>query len=137
MKIRLKVGDHALTARLLNNQAAQDFASMLPLTLTMNDLFRREKFGHLPRALSIDGKRTHSYEIGQLIYWSPGPDLAIFYRLDGEAIPDPENKVLRCHGQSRYPFWSGPVDLQPSAVVGSRTGAILRRFGLSVSLRFL
>jgi hypothetical protein len=84
----LNVADHSLTARLLNNQAAQDFASMLPLTLNVNDLFRREKFGHLPRALSIDGKRTHSYEIGQLIYWSPGPDLAIFYRHDGETIPE-------------------------------------------------
>lgn len=85
----MNIGDHTLTARLLNNQTAQDFASLLPLKLTMKDLFGREKFGHLPKALSSDGKRTHSYEVGQLIYWSPGPDLAIFYRHDGEAIPDP------------------------------------------------
>jgi hypothetical protein len=104
MKIRLNIGDHALTARLLNNQAAQDFASMLPLTLTMNDLFRREKFGHLPRALSIDGKRTHSYEIGQLIYWSPGPDLAIFYRHDGEAIPPRAFVVCQQDRQTSAPF---------------------------------
>jgi hypothetical protein len=26
-----------------------------------------------------------------------------------------KNKVLRCHGRSRYPFWSGPVDVQPPA----------------------
>jgi len=89
MKIRLKVGDRVLTAQLLNNETAHDFASLLPLTLTMSDLFRREKFGHLPRAISIGGKRTHGYEVGQLIYWSPGPDLAIFYRHDGQAIPDP------------------------------------------------
>jgi hypothetical protein len=89
MKIRLKVGNRALTAQLLNNETAHDFASLLPLTLTMKDLFRREKFGHLPRAISGGGKRTHSYEVGQLIYWSPGPDLAIFYRHDGQAVPDP------------------------------------------------
>lgn len=24
-----------------------------------------------------------------MIYWSPGPDVAIYYRHDGEAIPSP------------------------------------------------
>jgi len=55
----------------------------------MNDLFGREKFGHLPRAISDGGERTHSYEVGQIVYWSPGPDVAIFYRNDRQAIPDP------------------------------------------------
>jgi 4-carboxymuconolactone decarboxylase len=60
-----------------------------PITLTMNDLFRREKFAHLPRALSERGKRTHTYEIGDVAYWPPGPDVAIYYRHDGQEIPDP------------------------------------------------
>jgi hypothetical protein len=68
MKIRLKIGDRELTAQLLNNETAHDSGSLPPLTLTM---FRREKFGHRPRAISAGGKRTHSYEVGQLIYWSP------------------------------------------------------------------
>ena len=55
----------------------------------MNDLFRREKFAHLPRAISEEGKRTHTYEIGNVAYWSPGRDVAIFYRHDGEKIPNP------------------------------------------------
>lgn len=55
----------------------------------MNDLFGREKFGHLPRAISGAGKRTRKYEVGQIIYWSPGPDVAIYYRRDGEEIPEP------------------------------------------------
>ena len=55
----------------------------------MNDLIRREKFAHLPRAISEEGKRTHNYEIGQVAYWSPGPDVAVFYRNDGEKIPNP------------------------------------------------
>ena len=89
MKILMNVGERVLTAQLLNNETARDFASLLPLTLRMNDLFRREKYGHLPRALSAGAERTHSYEVGQLVYWSPGPDVAIFYRHDGQAIPDP------------------------------------------------
>ena len=60
----------------------------MPLTITMGDLFRREKYGALPRALA-KGERRHSHEIGDIGYWSPGPDVAIYYRNDGEQIPDP------------------------------------------------
>ena len=89
MKIRLKVGNKVLTATLADNKTARDFVSLLPLTLNMNDLFGREKFGHLPRAISEEGKRTHTYEIGEIAYWSPGRDVAIYYQQDGEKIPDP------------------------------------------------
>ena len=89
MKIRLKVGDKALTATLIDGKTTQDFVSLLPLTLTMNDLFGMEKFAHLPQAISTEGKRTHTYEVGDIAYWSPGPDVAIYYQHDGEKIPNP------------------------------------------------
>ena len=90
MKIRLTLDNgKAITATLIDSETTRDFVSLLPLTLTMNDLFGREKFGHLPRAISEGGKRTRTYEVGQVIYWSPGPDVAIFYRHDGQAIPSP------------------------------------------------
>ena|SRR6266567_3221122 len=89
MKIRITVNGKATTATLLDSDTTRDFISLLPLTLTMNDLFGREKFGHLPRAISTDGKRTHTYEVGDVAYWSPGPDVAIYYRHDGEKIPAP------------------------------------------------
>ena len=89
MKIRLKIDDKVITATLNDSKTARDFVSQLPLTLTMNDLFRREKFAHLPRAISEEGKRTHTYEVGQVVYWSQGRDVAIFYRNDGERIPNP------------------------------------------------
>ena len=47
--------------------------------MTMNDLFRREKFAYLPRAISKEGKRMHTYEVGDVAYWPPGPDVAIFH----------------------------------------------------------
>jgi len=89
MKIKLRIKDKVLIATLTKSKTTQDFVSLLPLTLTMDDLFGREKFGHLPRAISEGGERTHNYEIGELAYWSPGPDVAIFYRHDGQSIPDP------------------------------------------------
>ena len=89
MKIRLKVEDKVMTATLSDSKTTRDFVSLLPLTLTMNDLFRREKYGHLPRAISEEGKRAHTYQVGDVAYWSPGQDVAIFYRHDGEKIPNP------------------------------------------------
>jgi hypothetical protein len=89
MKIKLKLNDSEMTATLVDSKTSRDFVSLLPLTLTMNDLFGREKFAHLPRAISTEGKRTHTYEVGDIAYWSPGPDVAIYYKDDGEKIPNP------------------------------------------------
>src|SRR5215208_1866279 len=89
MKIKLRIAGKEITATLIDSETTRDFVSLLPLTLTMNDLFGREKFGHLPRAISEGGKRTRTYEVGDVIYWSPGPDVAMFYRHDGQSIPSP------------------------------------------------
>ena len=63
-RLRITIGGRAIKATLANSDAAQHFASLLPLTLTMNDLFRREKFATLPRAISEQGKRTRDYAVG-------------------------------------------------------------------------
>jgi len=90
MKIRLTLDNSkAITATLIDSETTRDFVSLLPLTLTMNDLFGREKLFHLPRAISEGGKRTRTYEVGDVIYWSPGPDVAVYYRHDGQSIPSP------------------------------------------------
>jgi hypothetical protein len=93
-RLRIMIGDRSIEAILADSDAARDFASLLPLTLAMDDLFRREKFATLPRAISEHGKRTHDYAVGTIGYWPPGPDVAIFYRQDGERIPDPGLIVL-------------------------------------------
>lgn len=89
MKLRLTANGRTFTARLIDSVTTRDFVSLLPLTLTMSDLFNREKFGQLPRAISQEGKHTHAYSLGDIAYWSPGPDVAIYYQHDGERIPDP------------------------------------------------
>jgi hypothetical protein len=89
MRIRLTAGATVLDATLDDNATARDFASLLPLTPRMDDLFKREKYGHLSRSLAVGGEPRFSYEIGDIAYWSPGPDIAVFYDHDGESIPDP------------------------------------------------
>jgi hypothetical protein len=89
MKIRIRTADEVPTATLLDSDTARDFASLLPLRLSMGDLFHREKYAQLPRAISESGKRTDSYRVGDIGYWPPGPDVAMFYRQDGQRIPNP------------------------------------------------
>ncbi|MGW3981899.1 cyclophilin-like fold protein [Streptomyces mirabilis] len=94
MRVRLTAGDTVLEATLDDNETARDFASLLPLRLQMNDLFQREKYGHLPRSLAAGGMPQFSYEIGNIGYWSPGPDVAIFYDHDGRSVPAPGIVIL-------------------------------------------
>jgi hypothetical protein len=89
VKINIKVGGKVLTATLADNATAQDFASVLPLSVSMNDLFGREKYGDLPKALSQEGPRQKRYVVGDIAYWSPDHQFAIYYHQDGESIPAP------------------------------------------------
>ena len=89
MKINIRIGRKVLTATLADNATARDFVSVLPLTLSMKDLFGREKYAALPNALSEKGPRGRQYEVGDVAYWSPSHDLAIYYHQDGESIPPP------------------------------------------------
>lgn len=86
MKIDLELNGKRFPATLANNGIAREFTAMLPLTLTMHDLFGREKFGPLPRPVSGTGTRTRAYAVGDIVCWAPGPDLAIFYRHDGQRL---------------------------------------------------
>jgi hypothetical protein len=89
MKININIGGKILTATLADNATARDFVSLLPLNLSMNDLFGREKYGDLPKALSGNDPRKNRYEVGDVAYWSPDHQFAVYYRQDGESIPSP------------------------------------------------
>ncbi|MGH3924508.1 MAG: cyclophilin-like fold protein [Pseudonocardiaceae bacterium] len=88
MRIRLTVGEASATARLYDNDTARDFASLLPVTITVHDLGGREKAGALPRELT-GGCGQSEYRAGQLGYWPPSKDLALYYHEDGFRIPGP------------------------------------------------
>jgi hypothetical protein len=88
MQIRITVGGRHATGHLYDTATARDFASLLPVTIAVHDLGGREKAGRLPRALA-DGQGHSDYRSGQLGYWAPSRDLAVYYREDGFRIPSP------------------------------------------------
>ena len=89
MKIKISIADKVVIAPVADNATARDFVSLLPLSMSMNDLFGREKYGDLPKALSENGPRKDRYEVGEIAYWSPDQQFAVYYRQDGESIPSP------------------------------------------------
>ena len=89
MKIEIRIGGKILTATVAENATARGFVALLPLSLTMNDLFGREKYGDLPKALSEEGPGKNRFDVGDIAYWSPNQQFAVFYRQDGQTIPSP------------------------------------------------
>jgi hypothetical protein len=81
MKISLRIGDRVLTATLIDSATTRDFISLLPLTLTLKDYAGIEKISDLPKRLSTkDVPSGSDPSIGDITYYAPWGNLAIFYR---------------------------------------------------------
>jgi hypothetical protein len=89
MHLKIIVGNETVIASIINSKTSDDFIRLLPFSFRMDDLFGREKYGALPKSISTKSRPSYRYEVGDIGYWSPGHDLAIYYKHDGEAIPDP------------------------------------------------
>jgi hypothetical protein len=101
MKIRIEFNGASMTAKLYDNASARDFASMLPLDLTIDNYSTNEKIAYLPRKLIEDGSGPFDDErAGDLGYYAPWGNLAFFYagyrysnglirlgRIDGDFAP--------------------------------------------------
>lgn len=86
MKIRLTIGGKAIEASLLDNASARDFLSLLPMTLTLKDYASTEKIAYLPRKLSTaDALDGVDPAVGDITYYAPWGNLAIFYKDFGYA----------------------------------------------------
>ena len=81
MKIRLILDGASLTATLDDTEVARDFASLLPLELTLTDYASTEKISDLPRKLSTEGAPAGTAAApGDIAYYAPWGNLALFYR---------------------------------------------------------
>ena len=81
MKITITIGERTLSASVADNATARDFASMLPLRLTLRDYGDAEKISDLSRQLSTaEAPSAHKPEAGHIAYYAPWGNLAIFHR---------------------------------------------------------
>ncbi len=81
-------GTQEITATLMDTPAAEEFALHLPFTIEMHEHLDRQKEVYLPFSLSEESQANTvtEYEIGDIVYWHPGPTLGIFHHHDGSSI---------------------------------------------------
>jgi hypothetical protein len=81
VKINIRIEDRIIPATLNGSKAAQDFASLLPLSMTLEDYASTEKISDLPKRLSTDGAPPgFDPSVGDITYYAPWGNLAVFYR---------------------------------------------------------
>lgn len=81
MHIKMTINGRTAMATLDDTPAARDFFSQLPLTLALEDHAKTEKIAYLPRELTTrDAPRGIDPTVGDLTYYAPWGNLAIFYR---------------------------------------------------------
>ncbi|MFJ6852687.1 cyclophilin-like fold protein [Streptomyces sp. NPDC091271] len=78
-----------------DNATSRALASSLPVTVQRSDMLDRELYGGPPEPLpTAEGDRQTDYRAGQLVYWPPGPGLAVYYEHAGPSVPGPGMVVL-------------------------------------------
>ncbi|MFQ2274113.1 cyclophilin-like fold protein [Aeromonas hydrophila] len=81
MNIKMTIAGQIITATLDDSHSARDFFAMLPLTLALEDYADTEKIAYLPRKLTTQGApKGIDPNMGDLTYYAPWGNLAIFYR---------------------------------------------------------
>ena len=81
MQISMDIEGTTITATLENSEVARDFASLLPLSLTLEDYASAEKISDLPRRLSTMGAPSGITPwAGDVTYYAPWGNLAIFHK---------------------------------------------------------
>ena len=80
MTITLTIDDKILTAKIEDSPIGRDFLSLLPITLTLNDYASTEKVSNLPKRLNIEQADGFTPAIGDIAYYAPWGNLAIFYK---------------------------------------------------------
>ncbi|WP_238157662.1 cyclophilin-like fold protein [Aeromonas salmonicida] len=81
MNIKMTIAGQIITATLEESHSARDFFAMLPLTLPLEDYASTEKIAYLPRKLTTqDAPKGIDPDAGDITYYAPWGNLAIFYR---------------------------------------------------------
>lgn len=81
-------GTQEVTATLMDTPAAAEFAGHMPFAVEMHEHLERQKEVYLDFSLSEESQvnSVHEYEIGDIVYWHPGPTMGIFHAHDGRSI---------------------------------------------------
>lgn len=87
--IKITAGDTVVYGMLFDNDTAQNFSDLLPLTVPLWTPANFAKAFYLDTQLHDPAERTWEYQTGGLAYWPEGPAIAIFHgeNRDRTAVP--------------------------------------------------
>ena len=110
-KLIITINDEKLFAVLEENAASRNLIKQLPLNITMDDLFRREKYmNHFE--LEAEKSNTSYYSKGDISYYLPMNALVFYY----EGEQEPLNGLVKLgeitNGIEKLASYSGSVDVK-------------------------
>lgn len=76
--MNINVGDRTFTVTLTDNETAQAFKKLLPMTITMNELNGNEKYNYLPYNLPTNAQHPGTIQAGDLMLYGSNC-LVLFY----------------------------------------------------------
>ena len=114
---RLKMtlnGEQVVMAELVDSPATEEFLAQLPFTVNMNEHLERQKEVYLPFSLSEENLQNSvtEYEIGDIVYWHPGPTMGIFTDHDGRSISAGVEILARLDEDGVAAFASYPDEVE-------------------------
>lgn len=81
MKLKINIGENMATAVLYDNPTSRDFATMLPLTVEMDDYANTEKIFYPSQKLSTeDAPKGFKPSEGDITLYAPWGNIALFYK---------------------------------------------------------
>jgi hypothetical protein len=89
MDMRVTIDGRKVEATLNDSPAARDLASLLPLTLDLEDFHGTERIADPPRKLTTENApEPQAPKTGDLTYYAPWGNLALFYKDGPSASSD-------------------------------------------------
>lgn len=114
MKVEIVVNGEIATATLYDSPTGRDFASLLPLSLTLQDYADIERISDLPRRLSTaQAPEGMTPEAGDIAFYAPWGNLAIFvqgrpYARSLIPVGKIDSGLPACSARDRLGCRSGP-----------------------------
>jgi len=77
-KLRIRIGSDTFAATLFDNPTVTAFVARLPLTISMTELNRNEKYYDLPQSLPTNAVNLNTAQAGDLVLYNSNT-LVLFY----------------------------------------------------------